>query len=465
MRRHWIPVSLLTGFVLLAGLLLSGTVATRCLQPLLRAIENNSDYVVSVDRARLTLNGEVHLSQVAFGKKGAPRPTFSQVKINPRWLSWIKGRFEIESLSVILGDGVLSGQGKIGYRPVSFNFQGTTDRFPLDLLVGIYRDLPKPIQVAHTGQWRFSGTPAKWNVSADGRLDRGIADATSSTHVSCVIDFEEHKGTVALTLARQQSEVKAHVKLDTKEEWLEGDFKVTAAPLSSFDTLWPELSQTQGTLVATGHLVGPWTSLEGTLELSGNGLRYKKFGVKKLQARFDRRGARGQPFILSVMGSSITWTNAEGKAGGLARAEMGWEGTTHQGDLSWNVTTQVPHPPLRGTFPQEGKENKGIPSPLGRGQGEGPEQLPWNVYWNKGASIKGKGPAQRKGQGLSWSWKNLDLIFPSGERFSAFPGGTVDLLSLEEVDVRNLRFGNQGQTLDVRRFSLNKQTMAVEAFA
>ena len=39
------------------------------------------------------------------------------------------------------------------------------------------------------------------------------------------------------------------------------------------------------------------------------------------------------------------------------------------------TTTQIPHPPLRGTFPQEGKENKGFHSPLGRGQGEGPEQL------------------------------------------------------------------------------------------
>ena len=30
------------------------------------------------------------------------------------------------------------------------------------------------------------------------------------------------------------------------------------------------------------------------------------------------------------------------------------------------ITAQVPHPPLRGTFPQEGKENKDFPSPLGR---------------------------------------------------------------------------------------------------
>ena len=78
---------------------------------------------------------------------------------------------------------------------------------------------------------------------------------------------------------------------------------------------------------------------------------------------------------------------------------------------SRNVTTQVPHPSLRGPsdpgplrpvatachwqarpFPQEGKENKDFPSPLGRplteigapgaaeplnrGQGEGPELLP-----------------------------------------------------------------------------------------
>jgi HAE1 family hydrophobic/amphiphilic exporter-1 len=45
------------------------------------------------------------------------------------------------------------------------------------------------------------------------------------------------------------------------------------------------------------------------------------------------------------------------------------------------VTTQVPHPPLRGTFRQEGKENKEFPSPLGRGQGEGPEQLRKKSFW------------------------------------------------------------------------------------
>ena len=39
------------------------------------------------------------------------------------------------------------------------------------------------------------------------------------------------------------------------------------------------------------------------------------------------------------------------------------------------VAAQIPHPPLRGTFPQEGKEIKEFPSPLGRGQGEGAEPL------------------------------------------------------------------------------------------
>jgi uncharacterized protein YyaL (SSP411 family) len=48
--------------------------------------------------------------------------------------------------------------------------------------------------------------------------------------------------------------------------------------------------------------------------------------------------------------------------------------------FSQPTNTQVPHPPLRGTFPQEGKENKGFPSPLGRGQGEGPDQLPHSRY-------------------------------------------------------------------------------------
>ena len=38
-------------------------------------------------------------------------------------------------------------------------------------------------------------------------------------------------------------------------------------------------------------------------------------------------------------------------------------------------TAHLPHPALRATFPQEGKENMDFPSPLGRGQGEGPEPL------------------------------------------------------------------------------------------
>ena len=43
------------------------------------------------------------------------------------------------------------------------------------------------------------------------------------------------------------------------------------------------------------------------------------------------------------------------------------------------ATTPPPHPAPGATFPQEGKENKCYPSPLGRGQGEGPGQLPQKV--------------------------------------------------------------------------------------
>ena len=39
------------------------------------------------------------------------------------------------------------------------------------------------------------------------------------------------------------------------------------------------------------------------------------------------------------------------------------------------VTTHHPHPARRATFPQEGKGNRDFPSPLGRGQGEGPKPL------------------------------------------------------------------------------------------
>ena len=43
------------------------------------------------------------------------------------------------------------------------------------------------------------------------------------------------------------------------------------------------------------------------------------------------------------------------------------------------ATTPPPPPAPGATFPQEGKENKCYPSPLGRGQGEGPGQLPQKV--------------------------------------------------------------------------------------
>ena len=52
-----------------------------------------------------------------------------------------------------------------------------------------------------------------------------------------------------------------------------------------------------------------------------------------------------------------------------------------------NLPAYNPHPalggegPLRTTFPQEGKENRDFPSPLGRGQGEGLEQLQKHVIF------------------------------------------------------------------------------------
>ncbi len=64
------------------------------------------------------------------------------------------------------------------------------------------------------------------------------------------------------------------------------------------------------------------------------------------------------------------------------------------------VTTQVPHPPLRGTFPQEGKENRDFPSPLGRGQGEGPELLPEFKINDLRRGIQSIDTAFRKANGL-----------------------------------------------------------------
>ncbi len=85
-------------------------------------------------------------------------------------------------------------------------------------------------------------------------------------------------------------------------------------------------------------------------------------------------------------------------------------------DLRKLVTTQAPHPPLRGlrvpvahvcngpnrprarrAFPQEGKENKDFPSPLGRGQGEGPELL--RKLWETGKSTSVLNPGSRLSPG------------------------------------------------------------------
>lgn len=374
-------------------------------------------------RARLTMAGNVHLTGVVFGKKGAPLTTVSRVVIDPHWLACLQGRFEVESLSVALEDGILTGKGTLADRPFSFHLEGTADHFPLGPLVRIYRDLPKPIRVAYTGSWRCSGTPMKWRGAIDGHLDRGVSIATSTPRVSCVIDFDGSLATMALTLGHQQSEITSQVTLDMEKEWLEADFKVKASPLSSFDALWSELSQTQGTVVATGHVVGPWAAPAGTLVLDGDQIRHKGFGVKTLQARFHRIGAKGQPFNLNVSGSSLTWVNAEGKTGGLTRAEIGWKGTFRQGDLTWTV------------------------------------------LWDNGISLKGQGPAHRKGQGLSWAWKTWSVGFPSGDELAAVPGGTVDLLSTRGIDVRNLRVGKQGHTLEMKRFYLSQGTLVVDASA
>ena len=66
------------------------------------------------------------------------------------------------------------------------------------------------------------------------------------------------------------------------------------------------------------------------------------------------------------------------------------------------VTAHGPHPALRATFPQEGKENRDFPSPLGRGQGEGPEQILNN--------------SENTVEGVSLQWVG-ELRVKSGEHF------------------------------------------------
>ncbi len=59
--------------------------------------------------------------------------------------------------------------------------------------------------------------------------------------------------------------------------------------------------------------------------------------------------------------------NNKGAEAALAALEMA--------NLREKATPHHPHPARWATVPQEGKENRDFPSPLGRGQGEGLEQL------------------------------------------------------------------------------------------
>ncbi|MBK8871290.1 MAG: quinone-dependent dihydroorotate dehydrogenase [Elusimicrobia bacterium] len=66
-----------------------------------------------------------------------------------------------------------------------------------------------------------------------------------------------------------------------------------------------------------------------------------------------------------------------------------------------SAPAKVPHPPLRGTFPQEGKENKDFPSPLGRGQGEGFGQL--SRSFNRSADPRGEVVIRTKSRTLRFA--------------------------------------------------------------
>jgi hypothetical protein len=423
MRRR-IGFAFLVLLICVAAGLFSGVLFIPFLGAAERAVDKHTALNLTLGRARLSLTGDIVLKRVILKKGETILVSIPKIRIDPNWSALLKGNLQMDSFSLVLGEGVLKATGTVTWSPLSMTLGGTAEHFPLERFTGGFPSLPPTIHVAHTGTWRLEGDGKGWELNLDGTLDRGLSVAKSNPTISGRVRFERAKGDVALTLVHEKSEVSAQVQLDTEKEWVNGDFKVRASPLSSFDALWVDLERTRGSFTATGHLAGPWKDPAGTIRVQGDGLRCKGFGIHSLQAQFERKAGGPRPLSLRVTGSSVTWVTEAGVVQGLPRAGISWQGTPTQGTLQWELKLK------------------------------------------DGASAKGRGEALRKDQEFTWTWDRLVLIFPLGDEMSARPGGSVVFNpSAGTIDVNRLQMGKDSHQLQVQRFSYGAGSLVLEAAA
>ncbi|MBL0057837.1 MAG: translocation/assembly module TamB [Elusimicrobia bacterium] len=422
--RRWIGLTFLVFLVLGAAGLFSGILFFPLIRALERGVGKNTPLTLTLGGVRLSLTGDIILKRLVLKKGGTSLVSIPKIRIDPNWSAWMRGNLRMDSLTLVMGEGVLKATGTVTWTPPSVTLGGTTEHFPLERFTGGFPALPPSIHVAHTGTWRLEGDRKGWELNVDGNLDRGLSVAKSNPTISGRVHFEGPKGEVALALVHEKSEVSANVQLDTEKEWVEGDFKVRASPFSSFDALWADLERTQGSFTATGHLAGPWKAPAGSIRVRADGLRYKGFGIQSLEAHLERKTGGPRPLSLRVSGSSLTWVTEAGLTQELPHAGISWEGTPTQGTLQWELK------------------------------------------WRDGTSAKGRGEALRKDPVFTWTWDQLGLIFPRGDEMSALPGGTVAMNpSAGTIDVHRLQWGKEGHWLRVPRFSYGNGNLVLEGTA
>jgi autotransporter translocation and assembly factor TamB len=423
MWRVWVALTAVFLLLLVAVGLFTGILFQPLLRAAERSVKEHTPTTVTVGWARLSLGGEIVVSQLVLAKDGKTLLTVPQIVLDPRWSAFLKKKIVFDSATVDVENGSLKGKGTIGLRPLSVFLEGTTDRFPLDQLVRGVADIPSALRVAHTGHWSFTGNLPQWDFTLDGKIEHGVEASPTALRVSSQARFVGKKGRIDLVLGHGQSEVSANVDLDTEKKWMEADFEVKASPLSSFDVFWAELRQAQGSLVVTGRLGGPWLAPVGTVRLVGEGIFFKGAGAQSLQVAFERKNKGNPPFLLKVKASSLSWVNEAGMPGTLARADVQWAGALDRGDLQWSVG------------------------------------------WDNGTTLAARGPARRNGPQMSWSWTDLKLTLPEGEEFSPVPGGSIDITPPDEIAVKDFQMGESDHSFYLRRFSFAKGVIDLDASA
>lgn len=359
-------------------------------------------------------NGRLHFGQ---------QDTFP-VDLGPMGLSasWVGTELELQSLSVVLGDGVLHGSGRVSLDTQTLNLKGTTESFPFDQLARTFVPVPETVHVRHTGDWAWAGTLAQWTSHLNGQIENGITpDQTIESAIRA--SFKGPEGEIEANLSHPRADVWGKGALNLQKKYLDADFKMAVSSFPAFKALWENLAQVSGSVSLDGRVAGDWKNPGGSVHLVGDGMGYHGFGVQGVRADFERKTKGPSPLRLKVMGSSVTWVKTDGGVGHLPRGEGTWAGTETQGNLQWNVLLA------------------------------------------QGIAVGGQGPAHRTNGGMGWAWNQLAIHFPQGNAYAADPGGSIERDATGGIAITGLRWGKNGQSLRFKTLGYENGTVDVEAFA